>query len=145
VVDRLVSNLDLFPTLCAALDLGPCEGPGSDLFARAGDGDADDETDPGVVIENSDAYPEKFHGLRTARWKLLLRESDGRVELYDLRQDPGETRNRAADEEPLAARLRALFEKRLHALRAVAFEAGEDDATEDPEVLERMRKLGYTR
>lgn len=58
-----------------------------------------------------------FQALREGPWKLLYR-SDGPLELYHLGDDPGETRNRAAEEpervRPMAARLAA--QHRAHPL-----------------------------
>ncbi len=43
--------------------------------------------------------------VREGDWKLIEFFEDGRLELYNLREDPGETRNRAATEPAVAARL----------------------------------------
>jgi len=47
--------------------------------------------------------------LRSGDWKLIEFLEDGRLELYNLREDPGEDRNMAADRPELAARLRQLL------------------------------------
>lgn len=49
--------------------------------------------------------------MRSGDWKLLEYFEDNHVELYNLREDPGETRNLAAQQPEQAAKLRA----RLHA------------------------------
>ncbi|MGH9465634.1 MAG: hypothetical protein ACRD0X_08295, partial [Thermoanaerobaculia bacterium] len=47
--------------------------------------------------------------VRTADWKLFVRREDGRSELYDLRSDPGEQREVAAERPAEVARLRSLL------------------------------------
>jgi arylsulfatase A-like enzyme/Tfp pilus assembly protein PilF len=85
-------------------------------------------------------YPQREFGWaplfawRTARHKLI---EAPRPELYDLEQDPGETRNRAASE---AARL-AELQRKLQA--ALARPAPAASAAIDPESAERLRALGY--
>jgi arylsulfatase A-like enzyme len=45
--------------------------------------------------------------VRAGDWKLIEWLEDGRVELYNLAQDPGEARDLARDEPAVAARLKA--------------------------------------
>jgi arylsulfatase A-like enzyme len=51
--------------------------------------------------------------IRSGDWKLLEYFEDGHAELYNLRDDPSETRDRAKED---PARARALLDK-LHAWR----------------------------
>jgi arylsulfatase A-like enzyme len=95
-----VSQLDLMPTLLkiAGWD-APLDGAvGIDLAIDPGDRDP-------VSVENAFNYPERTFGLRSPEFKYLIREHDGREELYDLRTDPGETKNLAgsAAEGPAAS------------------------------------------
>jgi len=48
-----------------------------------------------------------FGSVRAGDWKLIEFYEDMRVELYNLREDPGETRDLAADKQEKAAELRA--------------------------------------
>jgi len=66
-------------------------------------------------------------------WVKLI-EGDGNVELYDLKADPGEERNLAADQPDAVAALRAETER----LIAGGSEAGPAAETED-----QLRSLGY--
>jgi arylsulfatase A-like enzyme len=138
VVAEQVSNLDLYPTLLALAGLpADPEATGANLLQPIG------ERGP-LLIENSDRYPVKFHGVRTPGWKYLVRESDGAEELYDLRADPRETRNLAATAPPPLADLREACTAALRRARAAAVPAG-TGPIDDPATLERLRELGYVR
>ena len=135
-IDELVSHLDFLPTVCELVDLrAPNGGRGRDLLAGR-----DDATM--VVIENSDRYPAKYHGLRTNRWKYLVRDGDGAEELYDLRDDPEELKN-VADEHP--ERLASLRREYLDQIARLHDAAVEDAGivTDDAATLERLRAIGY--
>ncbi|NQT51261.1 DUF4976 domain-containing protein, partial [bacterium] len=54
---------------------------------------------------------EDTRAIRTADWKLIRRHPDGPHELYDLKNDPGETRNLIAD--PAHAATRRSLKARL--------------------------------
>jgi arylsulfatase len=135
-VDRQVSILDYLPTLlgfAGAADVSG--GTGADLGGAIG-------SDEPVLIESSDLYPDKYHGVRTSGWKYLVREGDGAEELYDLRVDPGELRNLAGRETERLDELRGVCEEALGRAR----EAAVPPATglpDDPETLERLKALGY--
>jgi len=93
--------------------------------------------------EQALANPRRFDRLlRSAEHDgMKLIESDrGDLELYDLKTDPAEERNLAQERPDLVARLRAL-------LPEVAPERPDRDATSgaqgDPELLEKLRALGY--
>jgi arylsulfatase A-like enzyme len=136
VVTRQVSILDLQRTLLTLGRVGVPDGSsGIDLCGtviRHGP----------LLVESSDRYPDKYHGVRAAGWKYLMRAADGAEELYDLRSDPGELDNQV-ERQP----------KRLAALRracAAALERARETAVpqttglpDDPATLERLRALGY--
>jgi hypothetical protein len=71
-------------------------------------------------------------------WKLILRPRDPSTsELYDLASDPEELRNLFAEDHPEARRLT----RELTKMGVVNDELA--PGTEDPEVVERLRSLGY--
>jgi Tfp pilus assembly protein PilF len=72
--------------------------------------------------------------VRHGGWKYVAAP---KPELYDLAQDPGETRNLAAKMPTRAAELAALLE-RFERLPAAAA-----DRSADPQVVESLRALGY--
>src|SRR5690348_4570778 len=89
---RLVSGVDVLPTLCGAAGITPPAGmDGIDLLT---------EPDrPFVVAEIHPVWKGDTAGgrmLRTPRWKYAAFATDDRREmLFDLEADPGETRNLA--------------------------------------------------
>jgi arylsulfatase A-like enzyme len=135
-VSRQVSILDLHRTLLTLAGAAtPSGNPGADLcgtVVRHGP----------VLIESSDRYPDKYYGVRAAGWKYLQRAADGAEQLYDLHDDPGESRNLAEQEpERLAALRRA-----CDAAMKVARETAVPQATglpDDPATIERLKALGY--
>jgi arylsulfatase A-like enzyme len=137
VVAAQVSLLDLVPTIGAVLGRSwDYRGPGGNLFNSP-------ESRPVLAVESAALYPEKYRGLRSARWKYL-KSRDGSEELYDLRADPRETENLASEESPALVELRARLPEILSALRknestGPLEEIGEVDAR----VREQLRALGY--
>ena len=119
ILEQLVSNVDLHPTL---LDLiGSKSGPGVDgrsLLPLLRDPPDTTPWRTAVLIESVSQSRNQgvpaFHGIRTGRYKLI-RYRDGEQELYDLASDPHETAN-VIDSVPLA--VRADLEQRLDALLA---------------------------
>ena len=75
--------------------------------------------------------------MRDGAWKLL-RHGDT-VLLFDLAEDPGETRNLAAERPAVVAALEA---SRLERLRQVGSSAPQLQE-QSRETLERLRSLGY--
>jgi len=133
-VDEAVSLVDLAGTL---VDLAHRPRPDSMhaqslMRAPIGERDVHAETD----------YPRAAgcHALRVLvadRWKLIV---SSEPELYDLREDPGETRNVASGRSAGLAGIRA----RLHEIESAAGAAPRSSGTQVPsDVAERLRALGY--
>ena len=82
------------------------------------------------------------YGVRVSGWKYLVRDPDGREELYDLNADPQELHNLAGDEPERLVQLRNACEQALGDARerAVTPSSGLPD---NPEELERLKALGY--
>jgi arylsulfatase A-like enzyme len=138
VVEDRVGSVDLLPTLLRLLDAPVPEGlPGRDLRAAfAG------------PLEEQPLYAESLFGRLNCRWSSLrgitlgswkLIEGAG-SELYDLSQDPGESRDRAADDPERAARLRRLLASSL-ARMAPQGDTARPVAL-SPEQEDRLRSLG---
>jgi len=78
--------------------------------------------------------------LRTDEHKFVW-ASDGRYELYNLRQDPQELDNRIEAEPEVAERLRAELDNWLASINRLQMEAFEPELEEA--VIERLKALGY--
>jgi len=138
VADVQVSNLDMLPTLLALAGVaGDAATPGANLLGAIAER-------PPLVIENADAYPEKYRGVRTRTWKYLVRESDANEQLYDLERDPKETQNVAGSHPEIVERLRrALQDARPVAAPASPSSQGGEAKPPSPELIDRLRNLGY--
>jgi arylsulfatase A-like enzyme len=110
VVRTPAVTTDVYPTLLslAGLDLKPAQHrDGVSLRPLLGGGGR-------VSRDAIFVHFPHYHGsgnrpssaVREGDWKLIEWLEDGRVELYDLAKDPGETRDRAAEEPEVTARLK---------------------------------------
>ena len=118
--DRMVSLLDLVPTLC---ELGgvepPPQAPGRSLTGALDGRNWREEVF--AEFHSHLAWETPIRTVRTPDWKLSDYLLSGQRELYDLQSDPGELRNLAGDPAHAAA------EKRL-ALRLMQWRREIDDA-----------------
>ena len=132
--DEPVSLVDVVPTVLGLLGLGASPASdGRDLLASAG-GSAASE----VYAETK--YPEAagcspLHALVDRRWKYV--GGPAHPELYDLAQDPGESRD-VAGEHPA---IEGAMGSRAAAIAARAVTSAEPAPS--AEVVERLRALGY--
>jgi len=129
-------SVDLMPTLLELLGLPAVPSSGASRAAELGQGRG---------LPDNESYAESLYGqlhfgyaplraLRAEGWKYI---DTPRPELYSLREDPGETRNRMADRDQVA---RALSQ------RLGTYDSGPARAAEvaiDPEAAERLAALGY--
>jgi arylsulfatase A-like enzyme/Flp pilus assembly protein TadD len=131
------SLLDVAPTILAWVGAQPLpEAAGRDLRELLGSDELDSRSlYMETVATQLDFGWSALLGVRSGRFKYIRAP---RPELYDLARDPGETRNRAADEPALAAELDGLLERHL---------AGPSRPPSTVELPEedraRLRSLGY--
>ncbi|NNE43303.1 MAG: sulfatase-like hydrolase/transferase, partial [Gemmatimonadetes bacterium] len=133
-----VSLVDVTPTLLEVLGL-----PGLDdvdgasrLAAAQGDAAADADVFGECLLPRLNYNWAGLRSVRRGRWKLIDAPAP---ELYDLANDPGETRNVAGDHPDQVAQLRAALE--AHYARGGELPA--EAAGIDPEVREQLERLGY--
>jgi len=157
--DDVTDALDLHATL---LDLAGATGAGESegrnllglLRGRA------EALPPALHFAASEGIPGGIFAVRSGRWKYLWARGTERTwamglgparswdreYLFDLDEDPGETRNLAGGfsvrEDWLRTRLRAWVEAQLAEIRA-GTASSEQEAPLDPSELQRLRALGY--
>jgi arylsulfatase A-like enzyme len=142
-VDRFVHLVDVAPTLLRAAGLPEPPGlEGTSLLEL--NGQHAGVTYTGRYADLVEQHPERYDRTHWALfrdpWKLI-RRSDGDTELYDLRQDPRESRNLAPERPDVVARLTESLDRYQEEV-----EPRFDDAVEAPTdegTLERLRALGY--
>lgn len=134
VVEGIVSLIDLAPTVCAESGVAwPEEEP------RRG---APLSLDPLGPREGPPVLCElgPMQSAIEGPWKLMTADTVGGARLYDLSEDPAETRNRIEERPEIAARLRLMIDDWAAALRPEC-DGSEPDFSE--EQREKLRALGY--
>jgi arylsulfatase len=150
--DRLVSAIDVVPTILEALGLPAQPGvegqsfvdeitgtmpPRDPVFAEA--------TKPWEIaaFSNDPLWPNrgKFQCVRTERYKYMFRLPDGQFRLYDLQQDPLEQNNLLETTHAPDALVRDL-DSRLRRWRDTA-DPAPSEIVSVKEQLDALRSLGY--
>lgn len=129
-IDKLVSLIDLFPTICDACGIEqPPELQGKNLY----------EKDEGVELATANSG-ERL-AARTSEWKCLWHIEERKIELYNLSSDPAETEDVSEDNPDVVNWLRDEMEDYREAARSTDTETPEVEESED--VKKRLRALGY--
>ena len=139
-----VRSVDLFPTVLDLVGVPPP--PGARLSGRSLAAALRGAPPP----SSEPTYAESLTPLLHYGWSDLRALRDGRFkyiqaprpELYDLKDDPHETRNLIGAEAPRAEALRGALARRLEAERSAA-PRGAGAAGVPPELLEKLGALGY--
>jgi len=131
----VVELTDLLPTICDALRITSPESHGTSLLHLLRE---KRETETLARAWTSMA-PEEFAALILPRYKLILDQRTNTAELFDLRNDPRETKNIESGNGPIVKELRALLQATDS--RRMIMEKTEVDKT----TLEKLRSLGYVR
>lgn len=105
---RPVSTMDLYPTFCAAAGAAIPDGTrldGVDLLPFL---TGDNAADPHAILfwKNGDVG-----AVREGDWKLLLNQTEPKVQLFNLKEDIGESRDLAADKADLTDRLHKAWDQ----------------------------------
>ena len=134
-----VSTVDLMPTVLDLVGLSPQPETDGRSLARHVLHPAADS--PGLAY--AETYFPRFHygwqhlrAVRDGKWKYIEAPTP---ELYDLQQDPGETKNVHGAFSSQAEELRL----RLESMAGSGVQAAPDEASLDPETLQRLAALGY--
>lgn len=150
-IDRLVRHVDLLPTLAELTGIEDglppdLEGRSLATLLESPQGDWPIEfafaqrrpASPGHVKIGPPG--QRLYAVQGTRYKYI-HDSEGRHELYDLREDPLELHNLAAAASPPRERLAAWLETTLRRLEDGSHPV--DDAVVDDEILRELKALGY--
>jgi arylsulfatase A-like enzyme len=148
-VKELVRSIDIFPTVLQTLGVSVPPGiDGEDLLELVGEeapmprrayADALNLYDLNSTVVKRRPNDDLLYSVIEYPWKLIYRSlRPDESELYDLESDPEEAVNLYASETGQAKRLVEI----LHELDGFVTEPFGDKVS-DPEVLERLRALGY--
>jgi len=145
-VSELVDLADVMPTILTQLGLDvPQAARGQDFWPAVIEGQ---KSKGAVLLEHAGA---QLEGVVTARYKYIRHRKTrgyypgykikrGRIELYDLQADPGETRNIANKQPKIVKMMQGLLKKLRAGERT--YQAG--DAEIDEQTEELLRSMGYT-
>jgi arylsulfatase A-like enzyme len=101
---------------------------------------------PEACYLGSTLYGIEKRGVVKRNLKLIENLQTGAVELYDLAADPGEARDLAGERPDQAKALRAELELLEEDLKRLGESLGAAQVeTLDPEMVERLRSMGYIR
>jgi arylsulfatase A-like enzyme len=136
-VRAIAQLVDVAPTLLDFVGLPiPGHVQGRSLLPVLESGESGNQ----VVL--SDWERGRVRSLRAGDWKLVRRA--GRVELYNLAEDPRETHDLAAREPQRLAELRDAMAGLIRASQEIRDGMGRgEEVTPDDETLEELRALGY--
>ncbi len=136
VDDRIVSSIDITPTILAAARLEKTEiMAGKDLLASQEESASHED----IVFSQ---YSDILYSARTRRWKLIESRRGRRLRLYDLLEDPEEKRNLARKQIQRARRMHGrLRQWRKSCPRLENLVSSTVEIT--PEEAEQLRALGY--
>ncbi len=150
-----VSLMDLAPTLLdwmglPPLPVPPAAGPASARemaplltgrsLVRSAAGDAQR-----IILSEAMAYGPDLVAVRKGRWKLVARRDGRPLALFDLRDDPGETKDAAADHPQELADLQAIAVRWRDSGQGAAGDDGSGGSWSDmdDEIHQRLKDLGY--
>jgi arylsulfatase A-like enzyme len=141
-----VSVVDVLPTVLAQLGLPPApdldgrdlsplwsDTPPAALRDRPIFSEADLVDDP-----NGMKHSDQWEAVRKGHFKLIRDRRSGSARLYDVGTDPGESRNRSARHRATRRRLEGHLQRHRDAQIP-----GTEIPPPGPEVIERLRALGY--
>ncbi len=141
VEERVVSTLDIFATMIDLAGLPIPRNDGTSLVPILAGGAPGGG--PGrAFAEGISREGKRQWAIREGDWKLVLDDQAGTLELYDLAADPGERRNRLAEEREVARRLLAELEAFVERMGGDLLPRAEE-AEVNEELMRRLESLGY--
>lgn len=137
--DELVSAVDVVPTLMAAAGTVPPAGSrGRDVLGEPGPQAVFQQGVTGQSALRTATHRAVFEGTPLTDPDYVAKAKAGPIVLYDLRTDPGETRDVAAEQPQVAAGLHDALVAQLESL-----DRGTARKPLSPELVEMLRERGY--
>ncbi len=134
-----VSTLDIYPTLLGLVGLDPVKGlAGIDLSDAATEAT---EPERRPLLQSTRRSGEVLRSVVAFPMRLIVNETTGGVELFDIENDAKEERNIAMDRPDEVGRLKALIGTIM--TDTPVHQANDVSQSLDPELLEHLRGLGY--
>ena len=146
-VDNLVNAVDILPTLLARLNwqIAPAV-QGQERWSLLAS-DAPGETSESIYTEGTFMANRPFSTLiqtyREGEWKLLLDRLRDTKELYHLREDPGELRDRFAEQPEIAAQLYGKIRQYYNGNLQLFEQHQQSQMQLTEQKLQELRALGY--
>ncbi|MCP4250204.1 MAG: sulfatase [bacterium] len=157
-VSRLVSNIDVMPTILHLLNLPETDRLEGQSFAGLIDGPLPERVpvfseatqphwEPYTELFHSDPIwvnRGKFHAIRSATHKYMFRLPDERFGLFDLTKDPGEQADLLDIESEADTDLADRMRRKLEQWRLIEPDLDSPDLRADRTVHDKLTSLGYT-
>lgn len=147
-VDAPAEIVDLFPTVLGYLGVDPPPNQGRDLGPLIDGRPPEPVSSERLRLAGFLLYGSPRWAARRGPWKLVVRP--GRqplVELYNLSEDPGETRDRSSEKREVVVSIlrqaEAEFRARRELRQKLEGNAGQEAAQLDDDQLATLRALGY--
>lgn len=142
-ITRAVSLLDIAPTMLAAVGLpANPEFRGTNLIPIIQAAERDDTE--AYVFAHLDNFDKAQRSIESDTWKLLLDFKTKEVQLFNKKDDPGETKNLVGEYPALVETLSAQLVQKTKELEINAkYDTQESEATLSDEEIARLRELGY--
>lgn len=144
-VPQLVRSVDVMPTLLQLMEIPTADLPlqGESLLPLLSGENL--ELHSFSHARSVSGEEDALASVRNDRWRLVLERATGTGWLYDLKEDPGETRDVAHSNPDVVTDLRRLLERQEERDRALAvrFEAAAPPAELDADLQRELRALGY--
>jgi arylsulfatase A-like enzyme len=143
VIGQQVSTMDIMPTL---LELAGCRIPEKVLGKSLVPLWEGNSADYGVEVAIGERWRDTSHmiAVRTEEYKYIWDDAKpDQPLLFDLRQDPDEQHNIAAEQLGVVQRLHQHVEAQLERMRSTAPAEKSQEPVLDAEIVARLRGLGY--
>ena len=143
----LAGVIDIAPTLLEVAGLPPLAGAnGESLLGRMGGSMNDSEESTGRVYFAD--VDRRVKSVVSEAAKLIAHwrrgpDEEMRVELYDLKRDPGEQLDLSTRDVEQVVRLRRVLRAWVRSAREQVKHLGESGFAQDPELVRTLRSLGY--